>query len=83
MYPINEAVGVAYFNHTFCSLIVLLSGFVIYSQHNPLLSYVDYEFDLNSCYLLLDPVLNTPEFCHGVFAPYTAGTSEVYSSLSR
>ena len=59
MYPINEAVGVAYFNHAFCGLIVLLIGFVLYSQHNPLLSYVAYEY---SCYLLLDPVLNTPEY---------------------
>ena len=25
MYPINKAVGVAYFNHTFCGLIVLLN----------------------------------------------------------
>ena len=64
MYPINEAVGVAYYYNAFCGLILLL-GFVLHSQHNPLLSYVDYKFDLNSCYLSLDPVLNTPEqvFC--------------------
>ena len=48
LYPINEVVGVAYFNHAFCRLIVLSIGFVLYSQHNQMLSYVDYEFDLNS-----------------------------------